>query len=288
MKRSKIRFWLFLAPALISFTIICVIPMFVGFYYAFTNWDGVDMNPAVVGFDNFIRMFSTDSDFLRALLFTSLVAVVTIVLVNAVGLLLAIFVTQKFRGANLLRSVLFMPNLIGGLLLGFTWNFIFTSVFSSIGTALNLDFLKGWLSNTETGFMGLIILNVWQMSGYMMIIYIAQLQHIPASVKEAAKIDGANWWQTFRSVTFPLVMPAFTIGLFLTIANSFKMFDQNLALTKGGPYRSTEMLALNIYNSAFAANQYGYAQAKAIIFLIVVAGIGLIQLVVTKKKEVEM
>lgn len=288
MKRSKVRFWLFLAPALISFTIICVIPMFVGFYYAFTNWDGVDMNPTVVGFDNFTRMFSTDSDFLRALLFTSLVAVVTIILVNAVGLLLAIFVTQKFKGANLLRSVLFMPNLIGGLLLGFTWNFIFTSVFSSIGTALNLDFLKGWLSNTETGFMGLIILNVWQMSGYMMIIYIAQLQHIPASVKEAAKIDGANWWQTFRSVTFPLVMPAFTIGLFLTIANSFKMFDQNLALTKGGPYRSTEMLALNIYNSAFAANQYGYAQAKAIIFLIVVAGIGLIQLVVTKKKEVEM
>lgn len=288
MKRSKVRFWLFLTPALISFTIICVIPMFVGFYYAFTNWDGVDMNPTVVGFDNFTRMFSTDSDFLRALLFTSLVAVVTIILVNAVGLLLAIFVTQKFKGANLLRSVLFMPNLIGGLLLGFTWNFIFTSVFSSIGTALNLDFLKGWLSNTETGFMGLIILNVWQMSGYMMIIYIAQLQHIPASVKEAAKIDGANWWQTFRSVTFPLVMPAFTIGLFLTIANSFKMFDQNLALTKGGPYRSTEMLALNIYNSAFAANQYGYAQAKAIIFLIVVAGIGLIQLVVTKKKEVEM
>ena len=288
MKRSKVRFWLFLAPALISFTIICVIPMIVGFYYAFTNWDGVDMNPTVVGFDNFTRMFSTDSDFLRALLFTSLVAVVTIILVNAVGLLLAIFVTQKFKGANLLRSVLFMPNLIGGLLLGFTWNFIFTSVFSSIGTALNLDFLKGWLSNTETGFMGLIILNVWQMSGYMMIIYIAQLQHIPASVKEAAKIDGANWWQTFRSVTFPLVMPAFTIGLFLTIANSFKMFDQNLALTKGGPYRSTEMLALNIYNSAFAANQYGYAQAKAIIFLIVVAGIGLIQLMVTKKKEVEM
>lgn len=288
MKRSKVRFWLFLAPALISFTIICVIPMIVGFYYAFTNWDGVDMNPTVVGFDNFTRMFSTDSDFLRALLFTSLVAVVTIILVNVVGLLLAIFVTQKFKGANLLRSVLFMPNLIGGLLLGFTWNFIFTSVFSSIGTALNLDFLKGWLSNTETGFMGLIILNVWQMSGYMMIIYIAQLQHIPASVKEAAKIDGANWWQTFRSVTFPLVMPAFTIGLFLTIANSFKMFDQNLALTKGGPYRSTEMLALNIYNSAFAANQYGYAQAKAIIFLIVVAGIGLIQLVVTKKKEVEM
>lgn len=288
MRRSKLRFWLFLAPALISFTIICVIPMLIGFYFSFTDWDGVNMNPTVVGFYNFVRMFTSDFDFLRALLFTAVVAVVTIILVNVFGLALAMFVMQKFKGANLLRSVLFMPNLIGGLLLGFTWNFIFTNVFSSIGTALNLEFLKGWLSNTETGFIGIIILNVWQMSGYMMIIYIAQLQHIPSSVKEAAKIDGANWWQTFRSVTFPLVMPAFTIGLFLSISNSFKMFDQNLALTKGGPYHSTEMLALNIYNSAFSANEYGYAQAKAIIFLIVVAGIGLIQLVATKKKEVEM
>ena len=288
MKRSRTRFWLFLAPALISFIVIVVIPVFIGFYFSITNWDGVDTNPSVVGFDNFIRMFTNDPDFLRAFLFTAGVAVVTVILVNAIGLALAMFVMQKFRGANLLRSVLFMPNLIGGLLLGFTWNFIFTNVFSGIGAALNLEFLNGWLSNAETGFMGIIILNVWQMSGYMMVIYIAQLQNIPDSVKEAAKIDGANWWQTFRGVTFPLVMPAFSIGLFLSISSSFKMFDQNLALTKGGPYHSTEMLALNIYNSAFTSHEYGYAQAKAIVFLVLVAGVGLAQLIFTKKREVEM
>ena len=162
MRRSKLRFWLFLAPALISFAIICVIPMLIGFYFSFTDWDGVNMNPTVVGFYNFVRMFTSDFDFLKALLFTAAVAVVTIILVNVFGLALAMFVMQKFKGANLLRSVLFMPNLIGGLLLGFIWNFIFTNVFSSIGTALNLEFLKGWLSNTETGFIGIIILNVWQ------------------------------------------------------------------------------------------------------------------------------
>ena len=136
--------------------------------------------------------------------------------------------------------------------------------------------------------MGMIILNVWQMSGYMMILYIAQLQNIPDSVKEAAKIDGASWFQTFRGVTLPLVMPAFSIGLFLSISSSFKMFDQNLALTKGGPYHSTEMLALNIYNSAFTSHEYGYAQAKAIVFLVLVASVGLAQLIFTKKREVEM
>lgn len=288
MKRSRLRFWLFLAPALISFVVVVVIPVIIGFYYSTTNWDGVNMSPNMIGLDNFIRMFTNDPDFLRAFLFTTGIAVVTVILVNAIGLALAMFVMQKFKGANLLRSVIFMPNLIGGLLLGFTWNFIFTNIFSSIGTALNLDFLNGWLSNSETGFMGIIILNVWQMSGYMMIIYIAQLQNIPDSVKEAAKIDGASWFQTFRGVTLPLVMPAFSIGLFLSISSSFKMFDQNLALTKGGPYHSTEMLALNIYNSAFTSHEYGYAQAKAIVFLVLVASVGLAQLIFTKKREVEM
>lgn len=147
---------------------------------------------------------------------------------------------------------------------------------------------SGWLSNPETGFIGLLILTVWQMSGYMMIVYIAQIQQIPESVKEAARIDGANSWQLMRYIILPLMMPAFTIGLFLSISSSFKMFDQNLALTQGGPYKSTEMIALNIYNSAFGANEFGFAQAKAIVFLIIVAGIGVTQLVITKRKEVEM
>ena len=288
MKKSKLRFWGFLLPALLSFILIVVIPMIMGLYYAFRSWNGVSTDSEFTGIDNFIRLFTNDSEFLRALLFTAAVAVFVIVLVNVIGFALALFVTQKFKGATLLRAVFFMPNLIGGLLLGFTWSFIFTNVFSTIGNALHLEFLQGWLSNPETGFIGIIILSVWQMSGYMMIIYIAQLQQIPVSAKEAAKIDGANWWQTLRSITIPLVMPAFTIGLFLSNSNSVKMFDQNLALTKGGPYHSTEMLALNIYNSAFAVNEFGYAQAKAIIFLIIVAGVGITQLILTKRKEVEM
>ncbi len=180
-----------------------------------------------------------------------------------------------------------MPNLIGGILLGFTWNFIFVGVFESIAKVSGWQFFSGWLSNTETGFWGLIIVVVWQLSGYMMIIYIAALQNIPDSVNEAAELDGARGLTKMFSITIPMVMPAFTIGLFLSLSNSFKLFDQNVALTNGGPNRSTMMLALNIYNTAFAQNKLGLAQAKAIIFLIIVATISVIQLSITKKREVE-
>lgn len=288
MNKNNLKFWFFLSPALLSFIIVVIIPMFLGFGYACTDWNGVSSKFNFVGLKNFVRIFTDDPKFLHALAFTFGVAVFTIILVNVVGLALAFFVTQKFRGANFLRGIFFMPNLIGGLLLGFTWKFIFIDIFSAVGRLFGFGFLEAWLTNMQTGFFGIIILNVWQMSGYMMIIYIAQLQQIPVSVKEAAKIDGASPWQTFRKITFPLVMPAFTIGMFLSIANSFKMFDQNLALTSGGPYHSTEMLALNIYNTAFTMNESGYAQAKAIVFLLIVSAIGITQLIITKKKEVEM
>ena len=241
-----------------------------------------------VGFQNFIDIFARDNSFLHAFGFTALFSVCAVVLVNLVGFLLALLVTQPFKGATLLRGVFFMPNLIGGLLLGFTWQFIFVSIFEALSKTTGWSALSGWLSNPETGFIGLLILTVWQLSGYMMIVYIAQIQQIPESVKEAARIDGADGWNMLKGIVLPLMMPAFTIGLFLSISNSFKMFDQNLALTQGGPYKSTEMLALNIYNSAFGANEFGFAQAKAIVFMIVVAAIGVTQLVITKKKEVEM
>ena len=272
MKKSKARFWIFLAPALISFSLVVLIPMLIGFFYAFTDWNGiVGSEITFVGFRNFIEIFTRDSSFMHAFGFTALFSICAVVLVNIVGFALALLVTQKFRGATLLRGIFFMPNLIGGLLLGFTWQ------------ALN-----GWLADPVTGFVGLLILTVWQLSGYMMIVYIAQIQQIPESVKEAARIDGAGYKDMLKSIIMPLMMPAFTIGLFLSISNSFKMFDQNLALTQGGPYKSTEMLALNIYNSAFGANEFGFAQAKAIIFMIAVAAIGVTQLVLTKRKEVEM
>ena len=287
MKKSKVRFWFFLAPALISFVLVVFIPMIIGFFYAFTNWNGiVGSKIEFVGFQNFIDIFARDNSFLHAFGFTALFSVCAVVLVNLVGFLLALLVTQPFKGATLLRGVFFMPNLIGGLLLGFTWQFIFVSIFEALSKTTGWSALSGWLSNPETGFIGLLILTVWQLSGYMMIVYIAQIQQIPESVKEAARIDGADGWNMLKGIVLPLMMPAFTIGLFLSISNSFKMFDQNLALTQGGPYKSTEMLALNIYNSAFGANEFGFAQAKAIVFMIVVAAIGVTQLVITKKKEV--
>ncbi len=283
------RFWVFLAPALISFTIIVLIPTLIGFFYSLTDWNGIvgsEIN--FVGFQNFVDIFTRDDTFLHAFGFTALFSICAVILVNLVGFALALLVTQKFRGATMLRGIFFMPNLIGGLLLGFTWQFIFVSIFEAIAQKTGWEIFSGWLSNTPTGFIGLLILTVWQLSGYMMIVYIAQIQQIPESVKEAARIDGAGNWAMLKKITLPLMMPAFTIGLFLSISNSFKMFDQNLALTQGGPYKSTEMIALNIYNSAFGANEFGLAQAKAIIFLIVVAAIGITQLVVTKRKEVEM
>ncbi len=289
MKRSKARFWIFLAPALISFTVVVLIPMLIGFFYAFTDWNGiVGSDMKFVGVKNFIEIFTRDDSFIHAFAFTALFSACAVILVNLVGFGLALLVTQKFPGATFLRGIFFMPNLIGGLLLGFTWQFIFVSIFEAVAKKTGWDFLSGWLSDPVTGFVGLLILTVWQLSGYMMIVYIAQIQQIPESVKEAARIDGAGAFAMLKSIILPLMMPAFTIGLFLSISNSFKMFDQNLALTQGGPYKSTEMLALNIYNSAFGANEFGFAQAKAIIFMLVVAAIGVTQLVITKRKEVEM
>lgn len=287
MRKSKARFWLFLAPALAAFVLIVLIPTLMGFWYAFTDWNGISENARFIGGQNFITIFH-DSIFLHAFGFTALFALLAVVLVNAVGFALAMFVTQKFPGATALRGIFFMPNLIGGLLLGFAWQFIFTSIFTAIAKATGWNFLQGWLSDPQTGFWGLLILTVWQLSGYMMIIYIAQIQQIPDSILEAARMDGAGAGSMLVHITLPLMMPAFTIGLFMTISNSFKMFDQNLALTAGGPYRSTEMLALNIYNTAFSENRLGIAQAKAIVFLIVVAAIGITQLILTKRKEVEM
>lgn len=289
MKKSKLRFWIFLAPALLSFSLVVLIPMLIGFFYAFTDWNGiVGSKMQFVGFQNFIEIFTRDDSFLHAFGFTALFSICAVMLVNLTGFALALLVTQRFKGATLLRGIFFMPNLIGGLLLGFTWQFIFVSIFEALSKSTGIGFLSGWLSDPVTGFAGLLILTVWQLSGYMMIVYIAQIQQIPESVKEAARIDGANAWQMLKGITLPLMMPALTIGLFLSISNSFKMFDQNLALTQGGPYKSTEMLALNIYNSAFGANEFGFAQAKAIVFMLVVAGIGVTQLVITKRKEVEM
>ncbi|WIF94913.1 carbohydrate ABC transporter permease [Caminicella sporogenes] len=288
MKKSSLWFNIFVGPILIAFLMVVIVPMFVGIYYSFTDWNGIADKVNWVGFKNYIEVLTKDKSFLNAFIFTTKFSLVSVISINLIGFSLALLVTKKMKISNALRSIFFMPNLIGGLILGFVWQFIFVKAFDWIGGALGISFLEGWLSTTSTGFWGLVILMSWQLSGYMMVIYIAALQSIPDSLVEAAKIDGANGFQRLIHIVIPLVAPAFTVGLFLTLSNSFKLFDQNLALTNGAPYSSTQMLALNIYSTAFSFNKLGLAQAKAVIFLLTVAVITLTQLYYSKKREVEM
>ena len=287
MKKSKKGFFLFMAPALVAFTLVQLIPTVMGIGYSFTDWNGISKAKHFVGVQNYITILTSDLSFRNAFIFTFLFSVCAVIAVNLIGFALAILVTQRVKGVNLLRGIFFMPNLIGGILLGFTWQFIFVQVFEAIGKKLDILWLRGWLTDQRTGFLGLLIVVTWQLSGYMMMIYIAQLQNIPEDVLEAAELDNAVGWNRMRYIILPLMMPAFTIGLFLSISNAFKLFDQNLSLTGGGPVNSTQMLALNIYTTAFGENRFGLAQAKAVIFMIVVMAISVIQLSITKRREVE-
>ncbi len=286
IKKSNLTFWLFVGPILAVFTLVILIPLFFGIYYSFTDWNGIRSHTNWIGFANYITAFK-DPSFRNSFLFTAKFTMVSVIVINSIGFGLALLVTTGMKGNNLLRTIFFMPNLIGGLILGFIWQFIFTQVFADIGNILNQKWLLGWLSDGTTGFFGLVILMSWQMSGYLMVIYVAALQNIPPELMEAAEIDGASAWQRIKNITFPLVAPAFTVSLFLTLSNSFKLYDQNLSLTAGGPANSTQMLAMNIYNTAFKFNQMGIAQAKAVVFLIIVGGVTLTQVYFSKKNEVE-
>ena len=281
-------FWLFLLPTFAAFCIGFLYPFCKGFFLSFCDFK-TTKNWTWVGIKNYIAAFQ-DKSFGHAFWYTALFAVVSLVLINVIAFAIAYALTRGIKGSNLFRTVFFMPNLIGGIVLGYIWSMIFDGILSHYGTSI--------LLNTKIGFWGLIILMCWQQIGYMMIIYIAGLQAVPEDMLEAAKIDGANKWQTLWKVTIPNVMPSITICMFLTLTNGFKLFDQNLALTGGQPYiinpdgttvHTTEMLALNIYNTFYGqnANARGTAQAKAVLFFILVAAIGLIQLSATRKKEVQ-
>lgn len=281
-------FTLFVGPVLLAFTLIVLIPFFTGIYYAFTDWNGVTGTVKWVGLDNFKYLFSEDKQFQKSFMLTTKYTVVSIILTNVIGFGLALLVAQRLKSRNLLRTVFFMPNLIGGLILGFIWQFIFVKGFASIGELTGIPLFElAWLGDANTAFWGIVIVSLWQGAGYIMIIYIAALQNVPQELIEAARIDGANRFQILRHITMPLVAPAVTICLFLTTASSFKVFDANLSLTNGGPFKSTEMLALNIYTEAFVNNRYGIGEAKALIFFIVVAAITVLQVTISKKKEVE-
>jgi len=287
MNKNKLMFWIFIGPCLLAFIVVVIIPLIFGIYYSFTDWNGINADVNCVGIVNYLKLLN-DKHFIQSFIFTLKFTIVSVALINITGFLLALLVTGGLKINNLLRTVFFMANLIGGLILGFIWQFIFINAFTSLGEITGQTWLMGWLSSNKTSFWGLVILMVWQMSGYVMVIYIAAIQGIPKELLEAAKMDGANAWHRLKNIILPLVRPAFTISFFLTLSNSFKLYDQNLSLTDGGPARSSEMLAMNIYNTAFSFMKFGEAQAKAVIFLFIVGIFTLSQVYISKKSEVEM
>ncbi len=289
IRKSTRRWWpLFLGPVTAAFCIGFVWPFLQGIYLSLCKFRLIS-DAELIGFGNYVKAFQ-DASFTHAFWYTALFAVTSLVLINVLAFAVAYALTQNIKGSNLFRTVFFMPNLIGGIVLGYIWSMIFDGILSRFNTSI--------LLNSKFGFWGLIFLMCWQQIGYMMIIYIAGLQAVPEDMIEAARIDGATKAQTLFRVTIPNVMPSITICMFLSLTNGFKLFDQNLALTAGQPFiiqpdgstiKTTEMLALNIYNTFYGSNSasQGVAQAKAVIFFVLVAGLGLAQLGYTRKKEVQ-
>jgi len=302
-RENTFIFWLFLAPVLFAFIMIIVIPFFLGIFYSFTNWSSsakLDNTLQFVGLDNFVNSLK-DPAFLYSFLVTSLYTVLNVIAINAVALALALVVTSRLKLKNIYRVGFFVPNLIGGLVLGYIWQFIFNASIPAIGEAVG--FLSALakpenlvLSKVVSSVGAIITAGTWQYAGYIMMIYIAALEGVPQSLFEAATIDGANEFQKFKSITVPMVAQAFTITMFLTLVMSFKQFDVNVSLTAGGPSTifmekpilGTEFLALNIYRTAFVKNVLAEGQARAVLFFVVLVIISVVQVNINKKKEVEM
>ena len=287
VKKHKKYFLIFVLPTLIAFAIGFIYPFFQGIYLSFCKFHTVT-DAKLIGFDNYVKAFQNEA-FIHSFWFTVLFVIVSIVLINLIAFAVAYVLTLGIRGSNIFRTVFFVPNLIGGIILGYIWKLIFDGILHNYGTNLAL--------NSTYGFWGLVILMCWQQAGYMMIIYIAGFQSVPSDLYEAAKIDGANRRQLLTKVTIPMMAPSITICTFLTLTNSFKLFDQNLALTAGAPgvvtdggvtIKQTEMMALNIYNTFYSnANSRGVGQAEAVIFFVIVVVIALAKLYFTRKREVQ-
>lgn len=284
MDRILKKYWpIFVLPTMAAFTIGFIVPFVQGLYLSFCQFNTIK-NAKWVGFENYIRVFTDDPDpLMDSLWFTVAFAVVSVILINVIGFLFALVLTMELKGTNVFRTVFFMPNLIGGVVLGYIWQILINGVLSILGEPL-------LALNTTAGYWGLIILMCWQQVGYMMIIYIAGLQSVPESLSEAAKIDGATSLQTLLKIKIPMIMQSITICVFLTLTNSFKLFDQNMALTNGEPMNTTTMLALNIYKTFYnrtGPQWKGLGQAKAVIFCILVVLISFGQLRATRSKEVQ-
>ena len=293
MKKSSIGryFPIFVLPTLVAFSMFFLIPFLMGIglsFFKFTTvadmWQSSD---SFVGIKNYVTAFTTDNDFVNALGFSSMFTLVSIVTVNVFAFILALLLTKEIKGVSVFRSVFFMPNLIGGIVLGYIWKLLINAVLAKLNS-MGLTEGSNITSDAAYGFFGLTVLTNWQLIGYMMIIYIAGLQNIPSDLIEAAQIDGASPLRVLFTIKIPMVMPSITICMFLTLANTFKMFDQNLSLTGGGPEKQTQMLALDIFKTFFDRDGWqGVGQAKAVVFFIIVALIAFIRLKITNKKEVE-
>ena len=285
-KRSKAigKFFVFSALPLTIFTGVLVYPFLQGLYLTFTDWDGFEYKK-LTGFQNYTKSL-TDPHFWTTMGFTLKFVVVSVILVNLVAFGLALLVTSKLKSSNLFRTFFFIPNLIGGVVLGVIWQFIFNTAITSMARKFNIPFFQdSWLNDTNKAFWALIIVTVWQASGYMMIIYITGLISIEPEVVEAATVDGASPFKLLTAIKIPLMAQAFTISLFLTMRNGFMAYDVNLALTGGGPFRTTELISMHIFQEAFAFGHFGTGQAKAVLMFIMVAFAALVQVAVSKRME---
>ena len=292
--RSIINF-IFLFPLLFTFAVTVIIPLCLGVFYSMTDWNGIKFN-TFVGLSNYAAMFK-DPAFLWSILLTIMFVFVNMILVNLVGFALALLCSSKLKGVNFFRAAYFLPNLIGGIVLGYIWQFVFNNVLLTY-TAQWFGINKSMLSSSTSAFIAIIIVYIWQYAGYIMLIYINGLTAIPKDVLEASAIDGANAWTTLFKIKLPMIASTITICTFLTLTSAFKQFDVNMALTNGagsipnfmGQYltNGTQMLALNIYNTAISKNNYAMAQAKAVLFFLILASVSLVQVRVSNKKEVEL
>ncbi|WHX49490.1 sugar ABC transporter permease [Paenibacillus woosongensis] len=278
---------LFTGPTLFAFLTVMIVPFIYGIYLTFTNWDGIATTHTLVGFENYGKVFQ-DEVFWKSFGLTLKYVLFTVILVNTVAFLLAFGLTRGLKGQNIFRAGFFIPNLVGGIVLGLIWQFIFSNVLVFIGEKAGIPlFSTSWLADPQKAFWALIIVTIWQYAGYMMVIYIAGLMSVPNDILEAASIDGANGWTKLRTMTLPLMVPSFIVCIFLTLQRGFMVYDVNLSLTKGGPFKSTEMVSMHVYEKAFLSRDYGLGQAEALVLFLLVAVITLLQVYFGKKMEVE-
>ncbi|MEF2878405.1 MAG: sugar ABC transporter permease [Blautia sp.] len=286
-KNNGKDFCFFALPGMFCFFAVVIIPFIYGVYLTLTDWNGVSKVKNLVGLKNFAGVIQ-DAQFWSSLLLTFKYVIAVVILVNVLAFFLAYLLTRGIKGQNFFRAGFFTPNLIGGIVLGYIWQFVFSRVFVSIGESTNWSLFEiSWLSEPDMAFAALVLVTVWQLSGYMILIYVAGFMGLSEDVMEAASIDGANGWVKMKNIVLPLMMSSITICLFLTLSRAFMVYDVNLSLTAGAPYGTTQMAAMHVYEKAFTSRQFGVGQAEAVILFIIVACISGIQVYVTKKKEVE-